>query len=121
MEHTDYVVLPLAVAFLDRVLAAKFVPRRNLQVLGAACLLLASKLKAPQPIMASRLAHLTMVKTEELLDWEMIIVNQLHWNLLQTTAFEFFDQLLVRCPVLEAFREDFAICLHRMQRGGFFI
>jgi G1/S-specific cyclin-D2 len=132
------VVLPLAVAYLDRVLASKFVPRRNLQALGSACLLLASKMKAPQPMVAARLSELTAgnVNAEEMLDWvraitqtiiqgstsfspqEMVVVNQLQWNLLQATPFEFFDQLLVRSPILEALREDFARCLHSMQKGG---
>lgn len=51
-------------------------------------------------------------------DWEMLVLNHLQWNLLQSTPFEFFDQLLVRCPVLEALREDFALTLHRTQKGG---
>jgi hypothetical protein len=123
MEQADFVVLPLTVAFLDRVLATKFVPRRNVQALGSACLLLASKMKAPQPILAGKLMELTdgMIKADELLDWEMVVVNQLQWNLLQSTPFEFFDQLLVRAPVLEALREDFAICLHQMQKGRHFL
>jgi len=59
-----------------------------------------------------------LITPDELLDWEMLVVNQLKWNLLQSTPFEFFDQILVRSPVLEALREDFAHCLHKMQRGG---
>ncbi|KAF7634786.1 CYCLIN domain-containing protein [Meloidogyne graminicola] len=155
-EHVDFVIFPLTVAFVDRVLASKFMPRRNLQALGAACLLLASKLKAPVPLSATQIASYccngedpnnifvmeadsslaketstvtilnnttiktttssTYLTTDELLDWEMLVVNQLNWNLLQSTAFEFFDQILVRSPVLEALREDFARCLHKMQK-----
>src|SRR5687768_3107158 len=76
-EHADYVVLPLAVAYLDRVLASKFVPRRNLQALGSACLLLASKMKAPQPMVAARLSELTAgnVNAEEMLDWVRAITQ----------------------------------------------
>ncbi|CAK5106081.1 unnamed protein product [Meloidogyne enterolobii] len=163
-ERVDFVILPLTVAFVDRVLATKFLPRRNLQALGAACLLLASKLKAPVPLSAAQIASYccepeeninnnnvcvmeadssldkentttttkTLINTttltttvlpttylitpDELLDWEMLVVNQLKWNLLQSTPFEFFDQILVRSPVLEALREDFAHCLHKMLR-----
>ncbi|KAL7072887.1 hypothetical protein ACQ4LE_008056 [Meloidogyne hapla] len=159
-ERVDFVILPLAVAFVDRVLASKFLPRRNLQALGAACLLLASKLKAPVPLSAAQIAQYccepeennnnnvlmeadssldkensttttilnnnnsttisstttTYLTPDELLDWEILVVNQLKWNLLQSTPFEFFDQILVRSPVLEALREDFANCLHKMQR-----
>ncbi|KAL3095803.1 hypothetical protein niasHS_005562 [Heterodera schachtii] len=117
-DHADFVVLPLAVAYLDRMLACRFVPRRNLQALASGCLLLASKMRAPQPMSAQRMAEHTdnSVRMEELLDWEMLVLNHLQWNLLQSTPFEFFDQLLVRCPVLEALREDFALTLHRTQK-----
>uniref|UniRef100_A0A183BZS5 CYCLIN domain-containing protein n=1 Tax=Globodera pallida TaxID=36090 RepID=A0A183BZS5_GLOPA len=118
-DNADFVVLPLAVAFLDRMLACRFVPRRNLQALASACLLLASKMRAPQPMSAQRMSDHTdnSVRMEELLDWEMLVLNHLQWNLLQSTPFEFFDQLLVRWPVLEALREDFALTLHRTQKG----
>uniref|UniRef100_A0A183CIL1 Small ribosomal subunit protein uS2 n=1 Tax=Globodera pallida TaxID=36090 RepID=A0A183CIL1_GLOPA len=118
-DHADFVVLPLALAFLDRMLACRFVPRRNLQALASACLLLASKMRAPQPMSAQRMSDHTdnSVRMEELLDWEMLVLNHLQWNLLQSTPFEFFDQLLVRWPVLEALREDFALTLHRTQKG----
>jgi cyclin D2 len=63
------VVFPLAVAFIDRVLATKFVPRRNRQALASACLLLATKMKAPVPITAEKIVFYTDggVRLEELL------------------------------------------------------
>lgn len=116
-EACDAVVFPLAISFFDRVLAAKFIPRRNRQALASACLLLASKMKAPAPLTTEKIVYYTNggVTMDELLDWEMLVLNQLEWNLLQATPFEFFDQMMVRSPLLECLREEFIPTLHKMQ------
>uniref|UniRef100_A0A915EFG1 Cyclin-like domain-containing protein n=1 Tax=Ditylenchus dipsaci TaxID=166011 RepID=A0A915EFG1_9BILA len=115
-ENCDLVVFPLAVSFIDRVLSVQFVPRHNLLALANACLLLASKMKAPRPLTAHQIVEHTdkWVPLEELLDWELLIVNKLGWQLSTATAFEFFDQLMVRAPILETLREQFANTLNVM-------
>jgi hypothetical protein len=51
----------------------------------------------------------------------MLVLNQLQWNLIQATAFEFLDQMMVRAPVLEALRPMFVTVLHKMMRGRYFL
>ncbi|KAI6242785.1 Cyclin N-terminal domain-containing protein [Aphelenchoides fujianensis] len=112
-EGTDFNVLPLAVSYLNRVLAVQRVPAANLQGLAAACVFVASKMKAPLPIVARRLSEYT-----DGFNWEMAILNLMQWNLSLQTAFEFFDQLLVRAPALEAIRTSFCSLAYNIQIGG---
>ncbi|KAI1720346.1 G1/S-specific cyclin-D1 [Ditylenchus destructor] len=115
-ENADLVVFPLAVSYIDRVLSVQFVPRHNLLALANACLLLASKMKAPRPLTPQQIVEHTdnWVTQDELLDWELFIVNKLGWQLSTATAYEFFDQLMVRAPILETLRESFAQTLATM-------
>lgn len=70
-------VLPLAVQFLDRILSTTFIPKRSLAPIIGACLFVATKIKAPNPISATQLIaysnklfHITM---EELLVNEIFV------------------------------------------------
>ena len=116
-EVCDPVVFPLAISFMDRVIRTKFILRKNLQALASACLFLATKVKAPSPISAEKIVYFTDggIKIEELLEWEMIILNHLDWKLFQPTAFEFYDIMKTRTPVLEHFRKDFISSIQKIQ------
>lgn len=57
--NSDLVVMPLAVSYFDRFLAVRPLPTEQYQALGAACMLLASKMKAPVPLTPKRISDYT--------------------------------------------------------------
>lgn len=113
-ENSDFIVLPLAVSYLDRLLSVQFVPQHNLQALADAALLLAMKMKSPQVPVALNIVDGQQNRLDELFDWELFIVNKLGWALSTPTPFEFFDQLIVRSPILEHLRDAFAQTIFAM-------
>ncbi|VDK21852.1 unnamed protein product [Anisakis simplex] len=58
-EHCEPDVFPLSVSYIDRFLALQNIFRDNLQTLASACLFIASKVKAAQPLQAKRIAYYT--------------------------------------------------------------
>jgi len=86
-------------------------------------MLLASKMKATRPVEAKPLVEYMYhfgvpVSVDQILVWEPFIANKLGWDLSNSTAYEFFDQLMVRAPVLENLLEQFHVTLQAMHRGG---
>lgn len=118
-ESCDFGIFPLAVTYLNRILFLQKIPTKHLQVLASACLFIASKMKAPQPLTAQRLAEYSdnYVRADEILKWEILIVNLLNWDISLHTVFEFFDQLMVRAPALEILRESFCKVAYSIQTG----
>lgn len=60
----------MAVAYLNRILFLKRISTNDLQALASACLFIASKMKAPQPLIAKRLSEYT----DEYVSVESILV-----------------------------------------------
>ena len=58
-EHCEPDVFPLAVSYIDRFLNIQTIGREDLQVLASVCLFVSSKVKAPQPLNAKRIAYYT--------------------------------------------------------------
>jgi len=58
-EHTNEDVFPLAINYLDRFLAIKTTKKCYLQLLGAVCLFIASKLKDSRTLSAEKLCIYT--------------------------------------------------------------
>ncbi|XP_030636182.1 G1/S-specific cyclin-D2b isoform X2 [Chanos chanos] len=100
-EKCDEEVFPLAVNYLDRFLAA--VPTRKcfLQLLAAVCLFLASKLKASQPISAHKLRLYTdnSITLQELLEWELVVLGKLKWNMAAVIPHDFIEHILRKLPL----------------------
>ncbi|XP_029441874.1 G1/S-specific cyclin-D1-like [Rhinatrema bivittatum] len=115
-------VFPLAVSCLDRFLSLHSTEKRRLQVLGSACLLLASKLKETSPLSTETLrlyADLSFTD-RELWSLELLVLNTLRWDIGAVTPLVFVQHFLEllylpqeRRPVVRKHTETFiALCTH---------
>lgn len=96
----EYDVFALATTILDRYLSESYrvVKRDQLQLLGASCLLIASKLKETHPLVKSTLVRYSAesFSADELNAMENVILNILKWDVHGVTGMDFVDHLLYR-------------------------
>ncbi|XP_036433032.1 G1/S-specific cyclin-D2b [Colossoma macropomum] len=102
-EKCDEDVFPLAINYLDRFLAAVPTKKCFLQLLGAVCLFLASKLKSCQPLSAKKLCLYTdnSITSQELLEWELLVLGKLKWNMAAVTPHDFIEHILRKLSLPE--------------------
>jgi len=89
----------LSINYLNRILKISPAWRKNhLQLLGAACMHLASKLKDTVPITGPKLVMYTdfSITLEGLQDMELLVLKKLNWDLSVVTAYDFVEQILHR-------------------------
>ena len=93
-------VFLLAVHYLDTFLSTTSIRKNQFQLVAATCLLLASKFSAVVPLSAVQLVLYTdhSITVEELLHWEMEVLNSLQWQLSSPTTHSFLEQLVARLP-----------------------
>ncbi|XP_021193350.3 G1/S-specific cyclin-D3 [Helicoverpa armigera] len=96
-------VFPLAISYLDRFLSTCAVSKSQVQLLGTACLLLASKLREPgsRALPAELLVFYTAnsITLTDLCSWELLVLSKLKWDVAGVTAHDFLPLLLSRLPL----------------------
>ncbi|XP_055910733.1 G1/S-specific cyclin-D2 isoform X2 [Eupeodes corollae] len=96
-------VVLLALIYMDRFLSTKSVLKNHLQILAAACLLLASKLREPscRALTADLLVYYTdnSIIKHDLIQWELYVLSRLKWDLSSVTPLDFLELLLIRLPI----------------------
>ncbi|XP_049331088.1 G1/S-specific cyclin-D2b [Astyanax mexicanus] len=102
-EKCDDDIFPLAINYLDRFLSMVPTKKCYLQLLGAVCLFLASKLKSCQPLSAKKLCLYTdnTITSQELLEWELLVLAKLKWNMAAVTPNDFTEHILHKLPLPE--------------------
>ncbi|KAJ8007067.1 hypothetical protein DPEC_G00113720 [Dallia pectoralis] len=100
-ENLEEDVFPLAMNYLDRFLAIWHTRKSVLQLLGAVCMFLASKLKGRVPLTVDKLCMYTdnSFTPRELLEWELVVLGKLKWNMAAIIPNDFVDHILHRLPL----------------------
>uniref|UniRef100_A0A672LHC9 Cyclin D3 n=1 Tax=Sinocyclocheilus grahami TaxID=75366 RepID=A0A672LHC9_SINGR len=89
------------VHYLDRHMSQNAVLRCRLQLLGCVCMFLASKLRESVPLSAAKLCIYTdhAVTVPEILQWEVLLVSRLDWDLAAVLPSDFLEPLLQTLPL----------------------
>ncbi|CAL2033164.1 unnamed protein product [Caenorhabditis brenneri] len=117
-EKCDGDVFLLAVALVDRFLSVQSVLKHDIQMIAGVSLFIASKLKAPHPLSVQKIVYYSdnSCPVDMILQWELLIVTTLGWEMESPTAFSFFDKLASRIPQIHSLRADFQTVVQKCQR-----
>lgn len=101
-ERCETGVFLLSMNYVDRSLCCLPIRKSQLQLLGAVCLLIASKVKQTNHLTSSLLSYYTdySVLPDDIRDWELMVLTVLNWDTSSVTAFDFLPLILCRLPFL---------------------
>ncbi|KAM9408207.1 G1/S-specific cyclin-D3 [Pholidichthys leucotaenia] len=107
-------VFPLAVQYLDQYLSHFATEKNRLQLIGAVCMFLASKMRDTTHLTAPKLAIYAYgsFSASDILEWEIVVVSRLDWSLASVVPSDFLEPILYVLPVrqphkLQPFRRHF--------------
>ncbi|XP_063909462.1 G1/S-specific cyclin-D2-like [Zophobas morio] len=91
-------VFLLSMNYLYRFLAITNIKKNQLQLLGAACMLVASKLRESRPLSAETLVFYTdhSITVGMLTSWELLVLSKLKWDIVAIVPVDFLPHLLIR-------------------------
>ncbi|XP_054727368.1 uncharacterized protein LOC129237026 [Anastrepha obliqua] len=122
-EKCQEEVVLLALNYMDRFLSTKSVTKTHLQILAAACLLLASKLREPscRALSAELLVFYTdnSIYKGDLIKWELFVLSRLGWDLSSVTPLDFLELLLIRLPIMSKECPDLSLDKVRQHAQAF--
>lgn len=86
----------LAINCLDRFLSQVELQTGQLQLLACACLLIAWKVREHSKITVDRIVKYTNfnINQEELLEWEVMVLAKLNWNIPPVVAMDFVEHIM---------------------------
>merc|ERR1719189_3173891 len=102
-QNSQPEVFCVAMNLLDRFLCHCRIQKSQLQLLGAVCILIGSKIREPCPIPGKTLITYTdySITAEELKEWELLVLYKLHWELSSITSLDYLDHALPRLGLNE--------------------
>jgi len=97
-HHCQNDVFPLSMNLLDRFLSVTNVKKDHLQLLGAVCLFVSSKLRETRPLTAEFLVQCSdnSITARNIMDWELALLTRLRWEVSAVTSHDFLEPLLDR-------------------------
>ncbi|XP_023589965.1 G1/S-specific cyclin-D3 isoform X4 [Trichechus manatus latirostris] len=97
-QHCEEDVFLLAMNYVDRFLSCVPTRKTQLQLLGSVCMLLASKLRDSKPLTIEKLCIYSdhAVSHRQMLDWELLVLGRLKWDLAAVIAHDFLALILHR-------------------------
>ncbi|XP_050298699.1 G1/S-specific cyclin-D2 [Anthonomus grandis grandis] len=98
-QRCEEQILPLAVNLMDRFLCTCKIKRQHLQLLGATCLLIASKLRSTNFLPIDLLCAYTdySVTYDLVANWEQLVLSKLQYKLSAITGYDYIDHVIERC------------------------
>ncbi|XP_018569603.1 G1/S-specific cyclin-D3-like [Anoplophora glabripennis] len=106
-------VFSLAMNYMDRFLMCCSIKKNQLQLLGTACMLLASKLRESRPLAGETLVYYTdhSVSKQQLWKWELLVLSKLKWDVAAVTPQDFLKHLLNRLPLEDKWNINYDMVL----------
>merc|ERR1712170_209505 len=97
-QNSQPEVFCLAMNIMDRFLCQIKIHSSQMQLLGAVCILIASKIREPCPVPGKNLIEYTdfSITAEEIKEWELLVLYKMQWELSAITPLDYLDHAIPR-------------------------